>query len=58
MEQENEKLIDSIVYEYLLRKEKNAAMIFQHNRGPVCFINSVKLKFIIYLLFLFSFRLV
>lgn len=40
---EQEKLIDSIIYEYLLRKEENAAMIFQHNRGPVCFIYSVVL---------------
>lgn len=35
---EGEKLIDAIIFEYLSRKEKNAAMIFKLNRGPVCLI--------------------
>lgn len=29
-------MLDSIVFEYLERKEKNAAAIFKLNRGPVC----------------------
>lgn len=32
---EKDKIIDELVYEYLARKEKNAATIFKLNRGPV-----------------------
>lgn len=31
----DDQILDSIVFEYLERKEKNAAAIFKLNRGPV-----------------------
>lgn len=34
---EGDKLVDTLIYEYLTRKEKNAAAIFKLNCGPVRF---------------------
>lgn len=38
-----EKFIDSLVFEYLNRMEKNSSLLFSANRGPVCMILYAKL---------------